>query len=225
MSFLKIEHDPSKRYLIIGDIHGQMDSLFKLLQKCDYDEKRDVLITTGDMIDRGPDSINVVEFFCNHEKRHSVLGNHELMAINHQKDFPMWQANGGYQTLTDMYRRRLPIGDLVKNLKALPVVLEVGDQFRVVHADLPGGWNDEEIRIAAENNTPDELQGLLWSRETVIHGEPRNGSSGIRKIHTYCGHSRMEQMTTIGDITFIDREDALMAVNPITGDTWEVKAR
>jgi serine/threonine protein phosphatase 1 len=221
MSYKRIEFDPTKRYLIIGDIHGQMESLRNLLQACGYDESKDILITTGDMIDRGPYSIQVIDYF-DHPDRHSIMGNHELMALESETDPGLWMMNGGYETMADMKVNNISIDDLRSKIKDLPIVLEVGGEFRVVHADVPGVWDDQDIFDVANDDDESLQKHLLWSRETVSRGEQIGDA--IRSMPTYCGHSRLPDMRTIGDITFIDREFMLMAVDHATGDTWEVKA-
>lgn len=221
MGYKKLEFDQSKRYLIIGDIHGQMESLRNLLQACGYDESNDILITTGDMIDRGPYSMQVLDFF-DHPNRYSIMGNHELMALDSEDNPSLWMMNGGLETVADMKNGKISVPDLFDKIKDLPIVLEVGEGFRVVHADVPGAWDDQFIRDVAESDNSGLKHHLLWSRETVSRGEQLG--SGIREMVTYCGHSRLPYMQTIGDITFIDRAFMLMAVDHATGDTWEVNS-
>ena len=47
------------RTIIIGDIHGCFKELVLLLEKVQFDQGRDLLISLGDMIDRGPRSFQV----------------------------------------------------------------------------------------------------------------------------------------------------------------------
>lgn len=221
MGYKELEFDQSKRHLIIGDIHGQMKPLNALLEAFDYNESRDVLITTGDMIDRGPNSIQVLDFF-DHVNRYSIMGNHELMAIESEDNPNLWVMNGGLDTIADMEANKLTISELIDKISGLPIMMEVGDEFRVIHADVPGAWDDRFIRAVAESDDFELKQQLLWSRETIGRGEQMG--SGSRSMVTYCGHTRLPEMRTIGDITFIDREFKLMAVDHATGDTWEVEA-
>lgn len=66
--------------IVIGDIHGCYIELSELLEKADLSEN-DSIISLGDMIDRGPDSPAVLQFFQNQPNRHSLLGNHERKHI------------------------------------------------------------------------------------------------------------------------------------------------
>ncbi len=63
----------------IGDIQGCYQSFRKLLNKISFDPVNDRLWLAGDMINRGPDSLKVMEFILNNRRNIScVLGNHDL---------------------------------------------------------------------------------------------------------------------------------------------------
>lgn len=62
--------------LIIGDIHGCWEELQALLDKAGPG-KGDLILTVGDMVDRGPDSPRVLDFFLNRKNAASLRGNHE----------------------------------------------------------------------------------------------------------------------------------------------------
>lgn len=69
------------RTIIVGDIHGCFEELMHLLNKVNYNEKNDLLICCGDLVDRGPNSDIVLEFFTNHPRRITVKGNHDFKFI------------------------------------------------------------------------------------------------------------------------------------------------
>lgn len=48
------------RIIIIGDVHGCIDELRALLRKCHYRQGVDRLISVGDLVGKGPDSVAVV---------------------------------------------------------------------------------------------------------------------------------------------------------------------
>ncbi len=63
----------------IGDIQGCYQQFMKLLKKIDFEPGRDRLILVGDLINRGPNSLSVLQFAIRHESSIDiVLGNHEL---------------------------------------------------------------------------------------------------------------------------------------------------
>src|SRR3990167_4499879 len=84
---------------IVGDIAGRYDQLLALLKKMPDDE----VISIGDMIDRGPKSKEVIEWFMKNGK--AILGNHEHMMLDFYRnenyyEHDVWQQNGGSVTLT-----------------------------------------------------------------------------------------------------------------------------
>lgn len=64
------------RRIVVGDIHGCYDELQELLSKAGAGED-DEIIALGDIVDRGPDTPRVLEFFRARAKSMSILGNHE----------------------------------------------------------------------------------------------------------------------------------------------------
>jgi hypothetical protein len=62
--------------LVIGDIHGCYIELQELLEKAGLSTE-DEIIALGDIVDRGPETPQVLEFFREQPKARSLMGNHE----------------------------------------------------------------------------------------------------------------------------------------------------
>ena len=66
----------------IGDIHGCYDEFMALLDLVKFNPKTDFLLTTGDVIGRGPKPIETLNFLLKYQDRIiSVLGNHDLSLL------------------------------------------------------------------------------------------------------------------------------------------------
>lgn len=95
-----------KNYWIIGDIHGEIRLLDRLLEQIlSYGPEEIVFL--GDYIDRGPHSREVVDRIMGLEvPTVCLMGNHELMMLNAIEDsgfgfnpMELWYLNGGEATL------------------------------------------------------------------------------------------------------------------------------
>jgi serine/threonine protein phosphatase 1 len=146
---------------IIADISGNYSALLRLLAKMPDDET----ISLGDMIDRGPDSRAVIEWFMQHGR--AVLANHEHMMLDHCRGTGYyspgtWEINGGDATLAS-FGGVIPEGVLAW-IEQLPLYLEI-EGCLVSHSfvcpgctlaqacDLGTGWHDPRCD-----------RSLLWNR-------------------------------------------------------------
>ncbi len=66
--------------LIVGDIHGCWSEFQALLDRSALSAD-DQIISVGDMVDRGPDSPRVLEFFRDAPNARAIMGNHEMKHI------------------------------------------------------------------------------------------------------------------------------------------------
>jgi len=71
------------RIIAIGDIHGCYQEFAELLERLAL-TKDDRLVLLGDLVNRGPDSLKVLDLARGH-KAISLLGNHELRLLNYRK--------------------------------------------------------------------------------------------------------------------------------------------
>lgn len=113
-----------RKTFVCGDIHGNLNLLKKGLEKLGYDSRKDVVLTMGDVIDRGEESLETALFFIEPEKTDNGLpsalsskGNHEDFGIDahvhKNKDWiDSWHYHGGAWTkshnedfLTDLFKK------------------------------------------------------------------------------------------------------------------------
>lgn len=126
------------RRIIIGDVHGHYDGLMMLMDAIAPDSD-DRVYFLGDLIDRGPNSAEVVEF-VKQSPYDCLLGNHEQMLVDvlrgvasHQVR-QAWLYSGGYETLTSYKTVHIP-QDHIDWMQSLPTYLDLGDIW-LAHAGL-----------------------------------------------------------------------------------------
>ncbi len=138
MLFWKKKNDRTAngRRIIIGDVHGHFDAVLRLLDAIAPD-KNDRIYFLGDLIDRGEQSKQIVDFVI--ENRYQcILGNHEHMLLKAIGEgeiseywFQNWLYAGGVETLQS-YDDRIP-EEHIAWFKSLPCYLDLGDLW-LVHA-------------------------------------------------------------------------------------------
>lgn len=116
------------RTIIIGDVHGCFGELLELLDKVDL-RPDDLLVSVGDLVDRGPAPGEVIRLFRERPNSVVVMGNHERKHVR-----------GIFSYAQEITRLQLGerYAEAVDWMRTLPYYFE-NDHVRVVHAAmLPG---------------------------------------------------------------------------------------
>jgi bis(5'-nucleosyl)-tetraphosphatase (symmetrical) len=123
------------RTLVVGDIQGCCDELEDLLAAIGFVEGADQIVSVGDLVNRGPRSLDVLRLF-RQLGGETVLGNHEIHLLELAAGM---RASG--DTLGDVLSAE-DLPDLLDWLVDRPeplVMLRAG--WTVVHAGLPPSFN------------------------------------------------------------------------------------
>ena len=71
-------------HFVIGDVQGCYEQLNELLSIIDFSPTKDHIIFAGDMVNRGNDSLKVLDFcLSNPNSVSAVLGNHDSVSYTH----------------------------------------------------------------------------------------------------------------------------------------------
>ncbi|HQP06510.1 MAG TPA: metallophosphoesterase family protein [Smithellaceae bacterium] len=159
----------------IGDIHGCLDPLKRLLRKIPADPAGDTLVFIGDYIDRGRESRGVVDYVLGLRgacaKLVCLCGNHESMLLNYLEgvEEDLYLQNGGAATLRDygiflsdsprVRKGKIPAEHLSFFESLLPYYET--DQYLFVHAGLRPG-----APVACQS-----AWDLQWIRREFIDSE------------------------------------------------------
>lgn len=110
------------RYLIIGDIHGCYYELQQLLDKSGISDT-DSIIALGDLCNRGPEPLEVFQFFQNTPNAQSIMGNHEWNHIRAMTgDLPP-----RFATLLTYWMMGDKYPDFLNYIQGLPLYIDLPD--------------------------------------------------------------------------------------------------
>lgn len=161
----------------IGDIQGCFGSLLRLLERCAFDPAQDRLWLVGDLVNRGPRSLETLRFVRGlGSAAITVLGNHDLYLLMVAEGVEKKRGKG--DTLDDILSA--PDRDeLLAWLRHRPLC-HVENGHCLVHAGLLPQWTLAQARrLAAEVERL--LQGNAY-REALAHlwgSEPDRWNAGL----------------------------------------------
>ena len=196
------------RDFFVGDIHGQYTHLFQQLARVGFNAEVDRLIATGDMIDRGEQSIETLElleqpwFF-------SVLGNHEIMFLewvlgNSAQHYRLQVMNGGEWLISHSDEALRHHAEQI--VKHCPLSLSIDSAEGIVgvaHTDpLNNDWHVMQQLTRKHFNA--ELP-CLWSRSRYQHQRMEKPVDLIAHVDmVVSGHVACEAPVWAGNQVFID---------------------
>lgn len=151
------------RKFVIGDIHSHHDEMIELFDHVKFDFETDTLISLGDLVDRGPKPIEVIETLMRIKKFIHILGNHDdwcYQYLKYQKEPFEWTTQGGRATLNAY----------TANPRIMDKHIEFFEKAKLYHIDedtrlfVHGGFNHRmPFDLQIENK---EL--LIWDRSLVL---------------------------------------------------------
>ena len=200
MVYQYLDGENWRHIYIVGDLHGCRALLDRQLLEARFDTQQDLLISVGDLIDRGPDSPGCLRLLAEPWFR-SVRGNHEEMALLalQQQQERLWQMNGGDWFWRLKGEQRTEAQHYLMQCQALPLILHLAQEERIVaiaHADYPA------TRYAFEQPV-DEYQ-VVWGRER-IHRLQRGEGEMIAGVDAfYFGHTPLKQPLSGWNQHYID---------------------
>jgi bis(5'-nucleosyl)-tetraphosphatase (symmetrical) len=141
----------------IGDLQGCFDSLQQLIGAIGYRAAEDRLWFVGDLVNRGPQSLEILRFVRSLGRRAiSVLGNHDL----HLLMVAEGRAKPHRKDTFDEILTAPDRDELLLWLRGLPLMHEEGD-FAMVHAGLLPSWSIAQAQALA-SEAEQALRGPDW---------------------------------------------------------------
>ena len=170
----------------VGDIQGCLDPLLQLLERLNFDPSRDQLISVGDLINRGPKSLETLRFcYQLGDAFKMVLGNHDLhlLAISHGIRQPT-----NKDSLDEILAA--PDADILLGwLQQQPLLLTI-DDYQFVHAGIPPMWDLQQAQSLAS-----EVTAVLQSDRSGEYFEAMYGNQPAIWDHNLEGPTRWRVIT------------------------------
>lgn len=195
------EKNQAGRDFVVGDIHGMFSLLQEELDKIGFNEETDRLFSVGDLVDRGAESGDVIDWL-DKSFFHPVAGNHEQMVLDAHASperclFQLLRNGGGWWVHVPNAKQNV----IACMFAQLPLAISVeteGGLVGIVHAEVPE--NDWDVIREAKR-----LDGwkatLQWSRKRISS----NNEAIVKGVDVvYVGHTPLDEKTTLGNVVYID---------------------
>lgn len=142
---------------IISDIHGEYDLFCRLMEKAGFSDG-DTLISCGDMIEKGKNSIRLVRLLFSVKNAVLLAGNHEYDFLKYY--WTLMRQTEDYDLVLGKLRAYFPDDgglldwETVDRVEALPYFLET-DGYICVHAGAPLDRNGHILPL--KDASPEQL--------------------------------------------------------------------
>ena len=169
----------------IGDVQGCMSELEALLKTCSFDANRDRLWFVGDLVNRGPASLEVLRFVKGlGQGAIVVLGNHDLHLLCVAEGFARTRPDDTLETVLNAPDR----GELLEWLRNRQLI-HADSNLVLVHAGLLPQWTVEralalarEVECKLQSANYRDLLAHLYGSEPSEWNEELSGADRMRVI-------------------------------------------
>lgn len=174
---------------VVGDIQGCYEEFRELLSGMGFREREDTLWLVGDLVNRGPQNLETMQYVMSLPSVLSVLGNHDLHFL--AVACGLQRAMKG-DTLDDLIESP-QLGEVIDWLRRQPLIhADHGLGYVLVHAGLPPMWPlaaclryAHEVELVLRG---DEYRGFLasmYGNQPDTWHEDLKGNDRLRIITNY----------------------------------------
>lgn len=190
---------------VIGDVQGCYDTLMRLLEQLQFDPIRDQIWFAGDIVNRGPKSLEVMRFILSNPLSvRSVLGNHDL----HLLATAMAQEPVKPKDTLQAILNAPDLAEIIDWLRQQPLLhYDAKSGFYLLHAGLPPQWSmaeaalySAEVEAYLRGNQCKEFLSNMYGNQPDQWDESLTGWPRLRFI-TNC-FTRLRVCSREGKINF-----------------------
>ena len=227
-----IPANPHGRDFVVGDVHGCFRTLGRTLVELRFDPDRDRLFGVGDLVNRGPHSIEAVDWL-EHRFAAVTLGNHDRTALRWLEENvgrPRAQRQGWLREVKPRHHARW-----LAALRQMPLALTIDTPHGpvgVVHAEPPDlDWTRATalLEAGADSDIDNALLGFEESTPNLDQTR-KQPVEGLRALVS--GHFVVETVQITANRWNLDtgagfanrNRLSLLAINAreLTPDTFDV---
>lgn len=205
---------------IVGDIHGCYDELLELLALANFDKLHDQLWITGDLIARGPKSLQTLRFIKSlGDIAQVVLGNHDLHLLATSLGVHRAKARDKVSAILQADDQN----ELLTWLRQQPLLAEHPiHKFIMVHAGILPAWDilqakqlAKEVENKLQSESYADLLTHMYGNHPAHWSESLTGIERLRYIINV--FTRMRYCTLDGAIEFENK------LSPGSTDSTQLK--
>lgn len=197
----------------VGDVQGCDDALERLLAQIDFSPSRDTVYLLGDLVNRGPDSVQVLRRCMNADGAIlSLLGNHDLhlLAVAHGARKPSPR-----DTLSPILQAhdRMVLLDWLRQQPLARTLTHGSEVMLMVHAGVLPAWSiSDTLTLAAEVQTVLRSKDLPLFLRQMYGNAPNHWSyqlQGIDRLRVVVNAlTRLRFCSPTGSMDFLSTESA-----------------
>ena len=187
----------------IGDLQGCYDPLCRLLDYISFDQVADRVWFVGDLVNRGPQSLEVLRFVKSLGASATVvLGNHDLHLLMQSEGYGKASKEDTFHDVLGAVDRE----DLLLWLRAQPL-FHVEGEWAMVHAGLLPEWTvaqakalSDEASAALTSTGFRDFLANMWGSEPAAWRDDLTGWDRLRVVVN--AMTRMRYVTANGAMEF-----------------------
>jgi serine/threonine protein phosphatase 1 len=214
VSYKLLDVSHVRKAFVVGDIHGEFRKLDAALIEVGFQPEDDVLISVGDIVDRGPFS-EEFEKYIDKPWFWRVLGDHELQPREYLLGYETAASvsdNGGDWFLSKPKEEIERIASLLEEAPlAMEVITPAGRRVGITHADLFGHWDSIQSDLKNRDLERLMINMLVGSRDVIRCVQSKGflfpGSVRVNGVdHIFHGHTSVDTPLTVANRTWIDTD-------------------
>ena len=168
--------DKDKEIYVIGDIHGNLDTLLKLIEIINKNNP-EIVIFLGDIVDRGPKQLECLLIILalkilDSQKYYLLKGNHETLEMN--------QYYGFFQDFVYRFKNSDNFSEILKLYNVLPICATINNTILCLHGGIPQD-NDvlKKLRGIKTKERESILKSISHGLFQIMWNDPKVGLKGF----------------------------------------------